>query len=565
MFGLFPTIHNLHLGSLLFGLCFSILIHLVFLGFGKNLCRSALIIILLPFLLMAASLVIPQSFITLIVYLFFVCGFFLFFKNSPNLFSSLKTFWKNYSLHEKYFFIFTALYLFSFFMSSTFIDSHGLIQDSLVYHLQGPKEWALYLNGAKFNPNNPIAYTTSYYEYIYYYFFLLLKPIFTFTAKLPDTSYEFSLYTMLLVAQIFSSIIAYVYIPMMITRLSSSLGIYRFLPIFFVFGVRMITWTWPLSKNDIYPFLCYLTAVYIVYNHYIKNSANEKILPLLLSFFLIGVGTAAKLTNAHVVLISLLFLLIFYRDLLTSVFKKHGLIKVVIFSGLAILAGCSIFLLRNFLETGNPFYPTAKFGFPNIYLTDYADRPELYSEPAGLKNAVDKFFTFFKTHFSLTLLLIAGLFLKVRKISILIFFSFGLMSALTGVMYNYRMTNSLLILIFIFFVLFFKEFQKLKINLKHKEVILSVFVIAFSYIQFEKIIKIPKKYYGEPIHKALERSVEFWPKILNDNLSNFNNPTHIFSPDEEIFPYFSRFPFISKYDSVEKFRFDYNKFNYEKN
>lgn len=554
-----------HYYSVLFAFFASLFFYFSFLGFGKSILRQSLVITLFPCFLMCTSLILPLFIVQIFSYALFIFGLFFFLIQLPSYLQNFFVIFRSYSKAEKFFFLFTCLYLFSFFISSTFIDSHGLIQDSLVYHLQGPKEWALYLNGAKFNPNNPIAYTTSYYEYIYYYFFLLLKPIFTFTSTRPDTSYEFSLYTMLLVAQIFSSIIAYVYIPMMITRLSSSLGIYRFLPIFLVFGVRMITWTWPLSKNDIYPFLCYLTAVYIVYNHYIKNSANEKILPLLLSFFLIGVGTAAKLTNAHVVLISLLFLLIFYRDLLTSVFKKHGLIKVVIFSGLAILAGCSIFLLRNFLETGNPFYPTAKFGFPNIYLTDYADRPELYSEPAGLKNAVDKFFTFFKTHFSLTLLLIAGLFLKVRKISILIFFSFGLMSALTGVMYNYRMTNSLLILIFIFFVLFFKEFQKLKINLKHKDVILSVFVIAFSYIQFEKIYKIPKKYYGEPIHKALERSVEFWPKILNDNLSNFNSPNYIFSPDEEIFPYFSRFPFISKYDSVEKFRFDYNKVNYEKN
>lgn len=558
------TIDNLHIVSLIIALFFSITIHVSFLGIGKNLINSALIIILLPFFLMGGSLIFPQIFISSFSYILYFGGLALFLKQFPFFITVPLNIFKNYSNNEKWFFAFTFLYLFSFFMSSTFIDSHGLIQDSLVYHLQGPKEWALYLNGAKFNPNNPIVYTTSYYEYLYYYFFLILKPIFTYSASLPNTSFEFSIYTMLLIAQVFSSLIAYVYIPIMITRLSSPLGIYRFLPIFFVFGIRMITWTWPLSKNDIYPFLCYLTAVLIFYTHYIMNQNNLKIFPLLLSFFLIGVGTAAKLTNAHVVLISLLFLLVFYRSLLNSLFQKYGLIKITSLTALAIILGCSLFLLRNFLETGNPFYPTAKFGFPNIYLSDYADRPELYSEPAGLANAVHKFTDFFKTQFTLTLLLIFGLFLNVRKISLLIFFSFGLMSSLTGTMYYYRMTNSLLILISLFFILFFIEFRS-KYKLKHKEIFLSVFVIAFSYFQIEKIIKIPKKYYFEPIHHVLERSVEYWPTILNDNITHYSDPNYVFSPQKEIFPFFSRFPFISQYDTVEMYRFDYNKVKYDKN
>lgn len=553
----------LHFHSLILSLLFTFLLHLSFTGIAKSLFHLALIFIIFPFLLMGASLVFPQSIIHVFSYAFFILGLILFFKKAPTTIKSFLATFNAYSKKEKYFFIFTALYLFSFFMSSTFIDSKGIIQDSLVYHLQGPKEWALYLNGAKFNTNNPIVYTTSYYEYFYYYFFLLLKPIFDFTSTLPDTSYEFSLYTMLLIAQIFSGIIAYLYIPMIITRISEGLGIYRFLPIFLVFGVRMITWTWPLSKNDVYPFLCYLTAVFIFYTHYIKRPNNERLLPLLLSFLIIGIGTAAKLTNAHVVFVSLIFLLLFYRDLLSTIIKKYGLLKLMLYSSGAIMLGCSFFLLRNYLETGNPFYPTAKFGFPNVYLSDYADRPELYSDPAGLKNALLKFIDFFKAQIALTTILIIGLFFKVRKIVLLIFFCFGLMSSMTGINYNYRMSNSLLVLIFVFFILFFKEFQKIK--LRHKEIVLSIFIIALSYLQFEKIIKIPKKYYFEPIHLVLERSVESWPLILNDNLSNFNNPHHIFSPKDEIYPFFSRFPFISQYDSVERFRFDYNKVNHEKN
>ncbi|MGZ3807954.1 MAG: hypothetical protein ACXVCE_07710, partial [Bacteriovorax sp.] len=57
----------------------------------------------------------------------------------------------------------------------------------------------------------------------------------------------------------------------------------------------------------------------------------------------------------------------------------------------------------------------------------------------------------------------------------------------------------------------------------------------------------------------IKDNVGHWDIILKNNLENRNNPQYVFAPELEIFPYFSRYPAISLYDSVPKYRYDYYK------
>lgn len=510
---------------------------------------------------MAFSLFIPQGFLQTASYITFATGLGLFFYKLPTHHAALKKNLYHLPLWEKRILIFSGLFLLSFFISATILKNGGNIQDAMVYHLQGPKEWALFLNGAKFNLNNPIPFTTSYFDYYYYFLFLLTKPFFIFTSHLISTEYEFLCYTMLLSAQIFSGIIAIIYIPYLIIQFTTTLGMYKYLAIFFIFGLRLFTWSWVLPKNDVFPFLCFLFSIYLFQIEYINKKSNKSIKFLFLSSLILGIGTASKLTNAYIVIFSLLFTVVFYFAEIKSYLSTHQLLKSFSIISIGLGLGASVFLFRNYFFTGNPFFPTAKFGFPNIYISEYANRPALYSDPTNWFGAITKIKLHLLENPPIVLLLLLSLVLGIRIFPIFYLIMVIFMSKQTGPMYSFRMTNFFLVLdLILYFMMFKKLLARPKfMNSKLSQGFLILFILIYSKIQFEKFIKYPLLEYPKTVENVIKDKVDFWNILLKTNIENKDNPHFVFSPEKEIFPYFSRFPFISQYDSVPKYRYNYFK------
>ncbi|PIP95870.1 MAG: hypothetical protein COW00_10860 [Bdellovibrio sp. CG12_big_fil_rev_8_21_14_0_65_39_13] len=555
------TIDSTHFLSLVCAFLFAILAHLSFSGFFKNTYYKMISFALFPVLLMASSLIFPQFILQGFAYLIFLLGLILFFYKTPQHLLHFKNLKNQNSKKEKLIFFFIIIYLLSFFMSSTELGGVGLIQDALVYHIEGPKEWALYLNGAKFNPNNPISYTTSYYDYYYYFLFLIVKPFFLATSKLATTQYEFLSYTFLLTAQIFTAVLGYVYIPYLILRMASNFGHYKYLILIFVFSIRDITWSWPLPKNDAFPFFCFLLALEIFYHNYILKKNNPSVKWLLLSATLIGIGCGSKLTNSYVVIFSLLFYALFYfKDAMSRV-REIKLTKSIFIACAGMLLGVSIFLIRNWIQTGNPFYPIAKFGFPDVYLTKYAARPELYILPGTWDMALTKIKLHIISQPQLWLLLVAAFIAKIRLLPLFYIFSVTYMAKQTGPMYSFRMTSILLILLLIIIIMLVQRIYQLQ-DIKKKKIfsiLLIFFVLIYGKLQVEKMVKIPYRTYSKPIATLLESNLHQWDELLKNNLENRENPHYVYWTSENIFPYFSRYPVISTLDSVPEKRVEYFK------
>lgn len=511
---------------------------------------------------MGLSLFVPQIGLQILSYLLIALGFWLALKKFPARLRLVVEAWNIKSKKEKWFIIALAIYLLSFYMNSTIFHGFGLIQDALVYHLEGPKEWALFLNGARFNANNPITFTTSYYDYYYYFLFLIAKPLFVQTASLSTTHYEFFSYAMLLTAQLFTGLVAIVLCPLVILRLSTSLGLYRYLAVFFIFGLRLITWSWVLPKNDPYSFLCFSMSAYLFYQHYILKFENSDKRALFLAACILGIGTASKLTNAYVVIFSLMFFFVFYFKSISIYLKGVDLKKAVLFAIAGLGLGVSVLLARNGPQTGNPFYPIAKFGFPNVYLSTYADRPQLYSDPGTWSEALTKIKMHFESQIQLIMILLLALFTRARKLALFYVLMVIYMAKQTGIMFTFRMTTIFLLLALIIFNLVVHELILKKPSLKFPKILPAVLiftVVIFAKIQVEKFVKYPYRYYPQPISQAARENIEHWDYILEENLTHRNDDQYVFAPKLEIFPYFSRFPAISLYDSVEKYRYNYYK------
>lgn len=553
------ALNSPHYLSLILALAFSLLVHFSLTGFTDKLETFLVSFITFPVALMALSLFIPQDYLQIASYLIITSGFILASYKLPKRIVSLLNSLKYVSTKEKWIIAAVVVYLLSFFMSATVLGGIGLIQDALVYHLGGPKEWALYLNGAKFNPNNPITFTTSYYDYYYYFLFLLIKPLFLYLAPLATTQYEFLSYTMVVAAQIFTAVVGLIYIPLLIIRFSSSLGVYKYLTIFFIFGIRLITWSWVLPKNDPYSFLCFLIGVDLFYQHYILKKDNENLSSVFLASFIVGIGTASKLTNAYVVIFSLLFLVSFHYQDIKIYMNKIGLFRTISIVSAGLILGAAIFLLRNFIYTGNPFYPIAIFGFPNLYISDYAYRPAAYNLPGNWTDALHKIKMHIWDQPQLLVLLILALFSKTRALSLFYICMVVYMAKQTGPMFSFRMTTIFLILSLILFISAVKHFDQ-NINLKYKNIYSGLFVffiLIFAKVQVEKLVKIPAKFYAQTTGEIIKSNVDYWDILLKTNLQNRNNPKYVFAPTQEIFPYFSRYPAISLFDSVPRYRYDY--------
>lgn len=554
-----PNLDSLHLTSLTISLIFSLLLHASLLGYSKNWRTNFILIALFPFILMGLTLILPQWPIQIIAYGFFIAGIGLFARQIPMHSRNVQQKWTSISGKEKWCVSLLGIYLFSFFMTATIIKDSGGIQDALVYHLAGPKEWALYLNGAKFNPNNPIAYTASYFEYFYYYIILILKPIYVKWQSLPTTQYEFLSYTIVLTAQIFIGIFALLHVPLLIIRISSSIGIYKYLAVVFIYGLRLLTWSWMLPKNDIFPLFCYLISLEIFIRHYVEKNSNSNWSALALAALVAGIGTASKLTNAYILIFSLLFLVSFYYRETTEFTKGIKIPKAILIVGLGLFVGSIIFLVRNFLQTGNPFYPIDKFGFENIYLSAYAYRPNLYYMPIHWGSALLKIKAHILDQPQLLIILFIALFSKARSLSLFYVFTVVFMAKQNGRLFAYRMTVIYLVLALILFILIIKEQQRFKF-LRVNKVVIGLIVLStiiFSKFQPEKLIKYPITHYGQEIGFLIKDKVNFWEMILKDNLENTGNKNYVFFPEKEIFPFFSRFPFVSRYDSVPQYRYEY--------
>ncbi|MBP9682427.1 MAG: hypothetical protein KBD76_13555, partial [Bacteriovorax sp.] len=487
------TLETSHLISLVIASIFSLFLHFSLSGFFKKLDSYFIFFVLFPFILMVFTLFIPQDFLQYGSYALILTGCFLGLRNIPLHSKTIQTKWNTLERKEKWIIAFLAIYLFSFFMNTTIFKDGGSIQDAMVYHLEGPKEWALYLNGAKFNTNNPITFTTSYYDYFYYFIFLILKPLFIHLAALPSTGYEFLSYTTLLNAQIFTGIIALIYVPLLILRFCADLGKYKYLAVVFIYSLRIITWSWFLPKNDIFPFFCFLVGIELFRKNYVHVDKNDENFPLFLSALIVGIGTASKLTNAYILIFSLLFLCSFYFQKVNVFIKGIGLIKAISIVATGLFIGASIFLIRNIIHTGNPFFPIDKFGFPNIYISAYAHRPEFYYFPVKWAMALQKIKLHIVDQPQLLFILISAFMFKIRSLPIFYILMVTYMSKQNGKLFTFRMTTIYLVLALILYILTVQRINSLP-HSKFKKYYNYCFItilLLFSHFQPEKIIKYP--------------------------------------------------------------------------
>jgi hypothetical protein len=540
-----------HFVALCYAFLFAMVFHCAFIGLGKTWHRTCILLSFFPFTLMIADFVLPQYVLSGVLYGGLLGGLLLFMTQIKGHVSHFFSQSATFNRFEKRGYIFISIYLLTFIMSSTILRGGDTIQDSLVYHLGGPKEWALHLDGARFNPNNPITFTSSYFDYFYYALFLFIKPLLLYCKTLGTTSYEFFLYVIILTGQIFTAILGFCYIPMILLHLTKKLGIYRFFSIPFILGTYSVTWSWALAKNDAFPLFAILTGVVIAYRSSFDWSKIKK-REFLIIGSLIGIAVASKLTNAYIVIFGLIYLFFLYEKNVRSV-KNYPLLIGAL--GLGIIVGLSPFLIRNLYFTGNPVYPTATLGFKNIYLSDYADRPELYSDPGTFTDALRKIKFFMSDHWHLCLVLIAALF--VGKIRLVLFFLFLVffMAKMTGPFFSYRMTSCLLLMALAIYYEVFKEIQR-----KRQRFLLTVLclgIIVNSRLRIENLIKIPLNHYSKDVRSSIEKKVPHWDIILQTNLSERTNTHFVFAPKEEIFPYFSRFPAVNLWDSVPSKRVPY--------
>ncbi|MBP9683010.1 MAG: hypothetical protein KBD76_16535, partial [Bacteriovorax sp.] len=137
------------------------------------------------------------------------------------------------------------------------------------------------------------------------------------------------------------------------------------------------------------------------------------------------------------------------------------------------------------------------------------------------------------------------------------------MSKQNGKLFTFRMTTIYLVLALILYFLTVQRINSLP-HSKFKKYYNYCFItilLLFSHFQPEKIIKYPLKYYTSSTGELIKDKVDHWDSLLKENLTYRENKTYVFSPKLEIFPYFSRYPFISLYDSNPRYRYNYYENN----
>lgn len=234
-------------------------------------------------------------------------------------------------------------------LSAFFPQAHG---DPLLYHLSGPALWAA-AGRVQLNSDLPNAILASSWEYFYLWPQLLFRGA-------PEID-------QLLAAQIFSQWIHLFWgglgIAVLVERISRSFGLaekWRFLFPLAALFVASIQWTAGLAKNDAgIAFWC--LGAWIFLERALREKRRE---PLIWS----AVFTALAITGkvSAILFLGPFFTVIFLAQLART--PLPAIRAIFVFVAATLLAALPVYL-RNFSETGNPFFPMFARYFPSVWVS----------------------------------------------------------------------------------------------------------------------------------------------------------------------------------------------------
>jgi len=549
------TLDTMHITSLLFASLICGFTILAFYGFAKNSISLLKGFVFLPVALCALSIFFPYSVIEIMIYFLFIMGLSMGIYKLRNLeptilFNTIKVHFSKASRVEKFLIVFLFFHILSTLVGATVFGGQGTIVDAMTYHVGAPKEWSLHLGGPKLNVNNPESLTGSYFEYIQYSIFIIFKPLFLYLKSLDRTHYEFLACTLLLQAQLLTSLFGAVFIPFLISRIFKNKSYFVYLVIIMLLGMKNMTWIWRTAKNDAYPLFCALLAFYNLKKFY---SSKRLSLVVFESFFILGVGLGAKMTNFYPMVAILGYLFIKYYTEISKLLSTHASkIKALSISALAGLTALLPFLLRNYLETGNPLFPTESSFFPNIYLTDAtAAFHKLYSDPTTWDFAILKLQNLFKANPALIMIVFASFVLGLWKESIFFILLSILISKITGQKFMWRQISMLLFFVVFWVNILFDRYDGM--TFKHKTkftTFIFCLFIVFSQFKPERLVKYPKRKYFNTLSTIMPKQYYAWDRQLKENLKYKDDKNHLTNDSS----YFSRFPHLNLTDSREELR-----------
>ncbi len=544
---------SLHITSLLMALLGVIVYYASYFGISKkNFFFESLISS--SFILCFISILLPYLVVLTLVYILFIIGLFLSVMKFRELdlnkkYSSFKSYFVNAKKFEKYLIIFCALHILSGVIGTTVLSSQGTIIDAMTYHLGGPKEWALFLDGPKLSTINPEALTASYYEYLVYPLFLLLKPLYVYLTPLKSTSFEFLNYSVLVWGQLFSGVIGLLFVPKLIWDLFKNKMNYFYFLLILTLGMRGMNWVWKTAKNDAFPLFCTLVA-YRFFNKYYKSKDDTKI--IFFTFFFLGIGLGAKMTNLYPMILILIYIFI---ENFNKIKKSYNLKEILIQIGVAGAGGLVAlmpFLLRNIIETSNPFFPTTSTVFENLYLTDAVDAfHKLYSYPTNWATAFMKLKSLYIDSPGFILITVISLYLKKWKQPLFFFISILFISKITGERFMWRQVSMIIFFVIIWGESLFDIFINTKNKMpKYTVHIITILVLVLSQFKPERLIRYPYKFYFEQTGTVMARNYYAWTEQLEENLKHRIDKNFISNYSS----YLSRFRHLNVTDSREEFR-----------
>lgn len=539
------TLDSLHITSLSLAIVIVILFMLSYIGYAKNGKQFFLILAIFPYMLATFSQILPFETIYWCNYIFYSLGLILGLRKIKNIKWDFNV--VDFDREEKVLLALVVIQLLSTLMASTVLHGEGAVIDAMTYHVGAAKEWVLYMNGPHLNTNNPESFTASYYEYFQYSFMLVMRPVWKSIINIEKTHFEFLAYTLLLAAQIFTTLFAVVYIPMLLNKIFKNNKKFVMLIILLLLGMKNMTWIWRTAKNDAYPLYCALLCCYIIVDNF--SLLNTK--KIFLAFLVLGIGIGAKFTNVYAMIFVLLYIIIKNHKIYSlSIWKKY-----IVIAGLGGIAGLLPILIRNYVETGNPFYPTSSSVFPNVYLSDKTEMfHHLYSHATSWIHALSKLKSLFIANPLMIFMICFCIYLKryYEAIAFLIFIV--VVAKITGERFMWRQMSILLLFVIILFKNLYDE-MKLRGYFKKKYASLAgvIFILLVGQLKPERLVKYPKNYYFKKANLLVKNQYYAWDELLRENIENYKDK----KATTDHTPYFSRLAPLILGDTRKEFRYDY--------
>ena len=547
------NLESYHLTSLLISTILTFIIFLTYYGISKK-GQFYYSLIISPFLLCLFSIFIPFQIVLISVNCLFLIGVInglrkIKLKEVRHTLNRFYQYYKQTNKIEKIVLWFCFIHLLSGGIGATVFGGEGAIVDAMTYHLGAPKEWALFLNGPKLNLINPESLTASYYEYLLYPFFLILRPLYAYLAPLEGTYYEFLSYTLLLTGQLFSVAFSMIFLPHLLFKILKNKKELFYIVLILILGMKGINWVWKTAKNDFYALFCCLVSYSYFVKNYKTNLNTSKV--LIFSFFIVGIGLGSKMTNLYPMILILSFLFLTNVRALIRKYSKVKLAKLVCWSALAGLVSLLPFLLRNYIETSNPLYPTSSLFFRNIYLTDSTEAFHwLYSHPVDWGLVPLKIKKLFLYSPGFILVFCVSLYLKKWKECIFFFLMALVISKVTGERFVWRQISMILFFILIWSESLYDHYLENKEKLhKYFPHVVVILLIIVSQFKPERLFKYPVRNYLEVTGEVMPRNHSAWKAQLNENIKHRKN-LNFYSSNTS---YFSRFKHLNTTDSRPEF------------